>query len=293
MQSYEPGADLTSARHEYESDDEDVDYPPPSNSSQRMSASESTGDHNIDVKITCESRSGELPTDGLIIASNEAGSAWMAGVELGKAVGRVLVNDWMIGEIFVLAAATDRQVVVLASEQETSLPYWAMSTYASKILLFLKPKRVCILDTYPIASYRTATELPMGQIRYLSTNHSETFNEAISPFQPPNLLQNTSAAFIALSYPHSVQTVPTTVFLLPSYQGISEPPAVLQQTSKTKPKELSNWGGEILSVHNLLTCYLGAGDVKYRLNEYHSAIPGSSVFGEKRVKHNRDVEIYI
>ncbi|KAH9956164.1 hypothetical protein BC827DRAFT_1233173 [Russula dissimulans] len=195
--------DTSAHRYAYESDEEDQLNPLSRPSVQRSPR----------ISIQGNTHPGKY-VETVIIASGEVGKAWAQGIQLGKQHAAILVDDSMIGLVY-LPSLSDAAIIV--SEASGTLPTWAMRPYAEAILSIYKPKRILLLDSYPVPTYISSEQLEAHRapVRYLSTRGKTVPSLPAVPFSPPNLIQSTSAAFTsAVALPPS-QTE-AILLLLPS-----------------------------------------------------------------------------
>ncbi|KAF9652500.1 hypothetical protein BDM02DRAFT_3109034 [Thelephora ganbajun] len=203
----DPLADIGPPRHTIESDDEDEFNP--------LSPQRPPPRHDLDFEII---NVGKVTAEALIFASLEAGRVWARGADLGEQLGTISVNKKCVGMIF-NPGWTDAIVVV--SEILTRLPVWAQYPYAEYVLEQLKPTKLLLLDSYAASNYIQSEYFPLHKapVRYLTLGSNIPAPKDFEPFNPPNLVQSTSAAFLALislvrqASPQSSTAV--TLFLFP------------------------------------------------------------------------------
>ncbi|KAF7368956.1 hypothetical protein MVEN_00221900 [Mycena venus] len=199
----DPLADSVPPRHAIESDEEEDEYNP-----LRPQSNLST---TVDVQLVGSVT--PVPVSGLVIATGSVGRYWARGADLGEQIAAVMVNKIQVGLLF---RPSWTKAVVLVSEVTTRLPLWAMHPYASTVLDALQPKSVALLDTYAVSAYISDTRIayPDAPMRFLTTDPSSTSLTSIAqPFAAPNLVQSTSAAFVALRAEHSASA---TLLLIPA-----------------------------------------------------------------------------
>ncbi|THH05952.1 hypothetical protein EW145_g4432 [Phellinidium pouzarii] len=191
-QDIDPLADSIPPRYAYESDEEDefADYP----------VSSSVTAPEVEVKIALGNGSEAVVGQTLIIASGEVGAVWARGAKLGVQTGQVSVDKHAIGLVFRPSWVASS---VIVSEALTRLPVWAMHAYAEAVLNRWKPSKVIIIDGYSTATYISAASIPYHEapLRYLHSSFLKSDLKALSslaPFEPPNLLQSTAAAFLSI-----------------------------------------------------------------------------------------------
>ncbi|KAF5339579.1 hypothetical protein D9611_011454 [Ephemerocybe angulata] len=220
MFSDDPLQDSAAPRYAIESDDEEDEQNPLRIPSAQPPAP-------IAVRIV-----GDPPQDApLLIASARAGAVWARGADLGEQIGAVFVDKIQVGLLF---QPSWTQSTVLVSEAFTLLPLSHMHPYASHILSALRPTAVSLLDTYSVASYASPAPTAgpdSAPLRFLSLPSSPAPPPSLhaQPFQPPNLLQSTTAAFL-LWLRLQEPPVNATLLLLPSRQLPAPPPKTLLPT---------------------------------------------------------------
>ncbi|KAI0045793.1 hypothetical protein FA95DRAFT_1583281 [Auriscalpium vulgare] len=200
----DPLSDTTAPRYAYESDEEEDEHNPLSQSSK--------GPAELDIKIIGLPE-GSSSGGTLVVASGDAGKFWAAGANLGEQKGAAYVNSVSIGMLF---QPLWTKATVVVSEATTLLPIWAMHPYSEAVFNFLKPATVVLLDSYAVPSYVTDRPLSYDDspVRYLLTHGSTSPNPKYAPFEPPNLLQTTSAAFASII--SRTPETSATILLLPS-----------------------------------------------------------------------------
>ncbi|TFK24081.1 hypothetical protein FA15DRAFT_756744 [Coprinopsis marcescibilis] len=172
----------------------------------------------VDISIQ-----GNIEKGGsLVVANTEIGAFWAKGAHLGEQTAAIMVNKIQVGLVF--TPAWTRSTIIV-SESFTRLPLSFMYPYAQKIIEALEPTQVSILDVYsvPIYTSQNPQRIHDAPLRYLCTTESPVASE-LPLFEPPNLLQTTSAAILSIS---SLQSVPVTAILVP-----------LAHVPRPAPKEL-------------------------------------------------------
>ncbi|KZV64261.1 hypothetical protein PENSPDRAFT_174709 [Peniophora sp. CONT] len=239
MNFLDPLADTTAPRYAIESDDEDELNPQLPSQAKRV----------VDIDVKCDpSPDTTLP---LVIATGDAGKVWAAGAPLGQQIGAVFVNGVTVGMVF----AVKGEANVVVSEATTTLPVWAMNAYAARVLELFKPSKVSLLDSYPVPMYISNAPQPFSEapIRYLQT-HSllKPTSGVLEPFTPPNLVQSTSAAFLARLAFTSPST-PASLLLLPSAHMSRPRPADIAPSTSSPHETDDGWPSDMLQeVHTLL-----------------------------------------
>jgi len=231
-------SDLLAPRYAIESDEEEDEINP---------LTKSTDEPPVEVEII---GAKDINSKPLIVASGSAGALWSKGACLGEQIGAVNVNGIQVGLLFSPSWTT---AVVLVSEVLARLPYSTMYSYADCILSTLKPSVVSLLDQYSPSFYIASAQLPYQQapIRYIQSNGSVTYSGNLQPFDPPNLIAATSAAFMTLL---SQNNCPSTLFLLPCPYAQPPPPKILEPVDLSDlHNHLAEWPADKLdSVHLLL-----------------------------------------
>ncbi|KAJ7176508.1 hypothetical protein C8R46DRAFT_38643 [Mycena filopes] len=217
----DPLADNVPPRHAIESDEEEDEYNPlrPGNLPTP-----------IDVKLV--GTVANVPASGLLVATGSIGKYWGRGLQLGEQIAAVMVNKIQVGLLF---QPSWTKSVILVSEVTTRLPLWAMYPYARTVLDALQPKTLALLDTYPVPMYIADVRIAFADapLRYLATDApSSALTSAAEPFAAPNLVQSTSAAFVAL---RAERTSPATLVLVPADQVTPPAPRDLA------PSDFSHW----------------------------------------------------
>jgi hypothetical protein len=160
---------------------------------------------------------------------------------------------------------------VLVSEATIRLPIWAMQTYAQVILKSMSPLRyknltclvlahlqfysLALMDVYPVPGYIASEPTDQAPLRYLSYQTIK-LNTRFKLFEPPNLVQFTSAAFLAsLSLTHP--NLRPTLILLP-YLHIPSPPPIEFERQNFLSPDTPNWSLEMMDiVHTTLFSLVG------------------------------------
>ncbi|KDQ52931.1 hypothetical protein JAAARDRAFT_162445 [Jaapia argillacea MUCL 33604] len=228
----DPLSDTVPSRYAVESDEEDEFNPLVP---QRPAKQATT----ISIQLQ-----GNVSQSGpVIIAIGDAGNSWACGALLGEPSGVVTVNGLQAGSLFTPAWMTG---TVLVSEVTTRLPIWAMHRYAHWILSTLKPSKVSILDTYPVPSYISShpTSVYDAPVRYLCTA-GRLPQGAFQPFDPPNMIQSTSASFMSIL---SIQKVDGTLLLLPSFHVPAPHPAECSQYHLPTSNLSTRWPAHLLQI---------------------------------------------
>ncbi|CAK5274303.1 unnamed protein product, partial [Mycena citricolor] len=182
----DPLADAGPPRHAIESDEEEDEYNP----------LQHTKSHPRKIEIQILGVSERL-SDGLVIAQGTLAKYWARAADLREQVGAVMVNGIQVGLLF---RPSWTRTTVLVSEVTTQLPIWAMNQYAASILDQLQPRKLALLDIYVEPMYVSQKRLayPDANLRYLCTETAaEWMISAADLFSPPNLVQSTSASFVA------------------------------------------------------------------------------------------------
>jgi len=202
----DPLSDSVPPRYAIESDEEEDEINPLRRNLRSQAQEEDT---KVEFNIV-----GDIPKQkALVIASGDAGKFWAKGADLGEQTGSISVNHVQIGLVFNPKWTTS---TIIVSEALSRLPVYAMYSYAKGILDSLIPKSVVILDSYPVPTYVTDEPIVFHEapLRYLTTSEETSFpNQDAELFSPPNLIQSTSASFLAIL---SVSKTSGTLVLLPS-----------------------------------------------------------------------------
>ncbi|VDB88462.1 unnamed protein product [Peniophora sp. CBMAI 1063] len=238
MNFLDPLADTTAPRYAIESDDEDELNPQLPSQAKRV----------VDIDVKCDpAPDTSLP---LVIATGDAGKVWAAGAPLKEQVGAVFVNGVTVGMVFRVEGLAN----VVISEATTTLPVWAMNAYAARVLELFTPSRLSLLDSYPVPMYIDSEPRPFSEapVRYLQTHSLLTTSPDLEPFSPPNLVQSTSAAFLARIAFASPST-PASLLLLPSaHMSYPRPTDIAPSTSSAHETD-DGWPSSMLKeVHGLL-----------------------------------------
>ncbi|KAI0317539.1 hypothetical protein OF83DRAFT_127499 [Amylostereum chailletii] len=239
MNHLDPLGETTAPRYALESDDEEDELNPLSQSNNKPAVP-------LDIQIKCMKESPGLP---LIIAAGDAGKTWARGAKLGEQSGSVFVNNITVGMLFNPSYAA---VNVVVSEATTSLPIWAMHPYAQAIVDFFKPTHVTLLDSYAVPLYISPQPLHFqdAPTRYLSTHGSLSSSSAFQPFEPPNLVQTTSASFVSIMRLASVSSgagkASASLILLPSAHAPRPRPTELQRSLSSANDVDTEWSADVL-----------------------------------------------
>ncbi|KAJ6568456.1 hypothetical protein B0H10DRAFT_1840949 [Mycena sp. CBHHK59/15] len=108
-----------------------------------------------------------------------------------------------------------------------------MHTYARTVVDALQSQSVALLDTYGVPAYIADERIAYtdAPLRYLSTGAPSpalTQKAGAQPFAPPNLVQSTSAAFVALQ---TQRGAPATLVLLPAPHIAPAAPRTLERSN--------------------------------------------------------------
>ncbi|KAF7377769.1 Membrane-bound transcription factor site-2 protease-like [Mycena sanguinolenta] len=241
----DPLADSVPPRHAIESDEEEDEYNP-----LRPETNLATP---IDVQVV--GTVTPVPVAGLVVCTGSIGKYWARGAELGEQVAAVMVNKIQVGLLF---QPKWTKAAVLVSEVTTRLPLWGMHPYARTVLEALKPKSVAYLDTYAVSTYISDSRLayPDAPLRFLTTDTPSTaLTSAAQPFAAPNLVQSTSAAFVALRAEHSASA---TLLLVPAPYVTPPAPRDLAPSDFSHWDDPSPWAPTtVRTAHALLFAALG------------------------------------
>ncbi|KAJ7021034.1 hypothetical protein C8F04DRAFT_1013612 [Mycena alexandri] len=241
----DPLADSVPPRHAIESDEEEDEYNP-----LRPQPNLST---QIDTKLV--GTVANVPAPGLLIATGSVGKYWGRGVQLGEQIAAVMVNKIQVGLLF---QPSWTKSVILVSEVTTRLPLWAMHPYARAVLDAIQPQNIALLDTYAVPSYISDARIAFidAPLRYLTTGAPPSaFTSLAQPFAAPNLIQSTSAAFVAL---RAERMATAALVLVPAEQVTPPAPRDLA------PSDFSHWNdpapwtaAPVRTAHALLSAALG------------------------------------
>ncbi|KAF7304261.1 hypothetical protein HMN09_00827400 [Mycena chlorophos] len=272
-QDVDPLADAVPPRHAIESDDEEDEYNPLHTIHQDP--------NSIDVDLV-----GFQPASGLIVATGDVAGTWARGAQLGEQVGVAAVNKVQVGLLFSPSWA---QVPVLVSEVTTRLPLWAMRPYARAVLDAVQPNKVALLDEYASPAYISGARiLPAdAPLRYLSTDAVPA--TTAQPFAPPNLIQSTSAAFVA----HQAERLQSgTIFLVPA---ASIPPPAPRTLAPSNIARLENssvyWDPTIVgNAHQLLLKTIGT---TTNVPSWTAPPPDKRVLGRARPETEAEFSMYM
>ncbi|KAJ7856669.1 hypothetical protein B0H14DRAFT_2752369 [Mycena olivaceomarginata] len=249
----DPLADSVPPRHAIESDEEEDEYNPLRPQPNLPLA--------IDVQVV--GTVTPVPVLGLVVATGSIGKYWARGAELGEQVAAVMVNKIQVGLLF---RPSWTQAVVLVSEVTTRLPLWGMHLYARTVADALKPKgthrrSVTLLDTYAVSAYISDARIPYldAPLRFLATDApSATLTSSVEPFTAPNLVQSTSAAFVALRAEHSASA---TLLLVPAPHVSPPVPRDLAPSDFSYWNDPAPWAPtSVRTAHALLFAVLGEKD---------------------------------
>ncbi|EIN05532.1 hypothetical protein PUNSTDRAFT_137637 [Punctularia strigosozonata HHB-11173 SS5] len=182
MQS-DPLSDTAALRYQYESDEEEDEPFPLGNPATPEQTAGVSFIGSVD------------PTEHLIVAFGEAGRTWASGADLGEQTGAITVNNIQASFVFVPRWG-ERRVTVIISEPSGSLPLWAMADYARRILTIVQPKRLSLLDIYPVHVYAASEPITIhgAPIRYLALNSPFEPLSGFDAYEPPNLSEVASPA---------------------------------------------------------------------------------------------------
>jgi len=164
------------------------------------------------------------------VATGFVGAYWARGANLGEQVAAVMVDDFQIGLLF---RPSWTRSVVLVSEARVRLPLAALHPYAAAVLDTLQPAIVALLDSYGVPSYISETRIPFldAPLRFLATPAPpRSLTTAAQSFEPPNLVQGASAAFVAL---RAQRASPAALLLVPAPHIASPAPRTLTLSSVT------------------------------------------------------------
>ncbi|KAJ7139042.1 hypothetical protein C8R44DRAFT_763738 [Mycena epipterygia] len=214
----DPLADTVPPRHAVESDEEEDEYNP--------LRPEPSLPKPTDVQIVGDL--APVPAPGLLVATGDVAKYWARGADLGEQIAAVMVDKIQVGLLF---RPSWTHCVVLVSEVATRLPLGAMHPYARSVLDALQPKRIALLDIYAVSAYIADERIPYpdAPLRYLCTDSPvPDLSTAAQPFATPNLVQSTSAAFVALQ---AQRTAPATLVLVPAPHIAPPAPRTLEPSS--------------------------------------------------------------
>ncbi|KAJ7889889.1 hypothetical protein B0H14DRAFT_3081832 [Mycena olivaceomarginata] len=204
----DPLVDSVPPRHGIESDEEEDEYNP------------LRPQPNLPLAIDVQVVGTVTPVPGSI----------GRGAELGEQVAAVMVNKIQVGLLF---RPSWTQAVVLVSEVTTRLPLWGMHLCARTVVDALKPKRWAGRIMFGIQRYSSAIPYLDAPLRFLATDApSATLTSSAEPFAAPNLVQSTSAAFVALRAKHSASVI---LLLVPALHVSPPVPRDLA------PSDFSHW----------------------------------------------------
>ncbi|KAJ7489551.1 hypothetical protein FB451DRAFT_1081218 [Mycena latifolia] len=214
----DPLADTVPPRHAIESDEEEDEYNPlrPQSSIAKP----------VDVEVVGDL--SPVPAAGLLVASSALAKFWARGANLGEQIAAVMVNKIQVGLLF---RPSWTKSVVLVSEVTTRLPLWAMHPYARAVLEALQPSSVALLDTYAVPAYIAEERISYSDapLRYLCTDAPiPALTSSAQLFAPPNLVQATSAALIAL---RAQRAAPATLVLVPAPHIAPPAPRALEPSN--------------------------------------------------------------
>ncbi|KAJ6567564.1 hypothetical protein DFH09DRAFT_1155780 [Mycena vulgaris] len=215
----DPLADTVPPRHAVESDDEEDEYNP-------LQAQPSVPKLPVDVQLVGDL--APIPATGLLVATGDLAKFWARGAGLGEQIAAVMVDKIQVGLLF---RPSWTKSVVLVSEVTTRLPLSAMHPYARAVLDALQPTSVALLDTYAVSAYiaEERTLYSDAPLRYLCTDApAPALKSSAQPFAPPNLVQSTSAAFLAL---RAQRTASAALVLVPSPRIAPPAPRALEPSS--------------------------------------------------------------
>ncbi|KAH7905724.1 hypothetical protein BJ138DRAFT_1017328, partial [Hygrophoropsis aurantiaca] len=250
-QEIDPLGDTLPPRYAIESDDED-EYNPIS------STRESGSSVDLNIRFAGNIKQGS-PS---FIVSGNTGREWARGAKLGEQRGAIYVNEIQIGLLFEPSWVG---AVVLVSEATAKLPLWAMNRYAEAVINHLQPSSVVLLDSYAVHAYISSEPvIPHdAPVRYLADEYASippSSDIKIQLFAPPNLVQYTSAAFMAelslrsIRSPHPTSTI---LILLPSPHIDPSAPASLI-TTQMIPLSNNIWSAQMMQpVQHLMCTFIG------------------------------------
>ncbi|KAJ7471307.1 hypothetical protein B0H11DRAFT_1867928 [Mycena galericulata] len=243
----DPLADSVPPRHAIESDEEEDEYNP-----LRPNPSQST---TKPVVVQLVGDAVSAPAPGLLVATGAVGAYWARGANLGEQVAAVMVDNFQVGMLF---RPSWTKAVVLVSEAKVRLPLAALHPYAAAVLDALQPATVGLLDTYAVPTYIAETRIPFtdAPLRFLATPAPpESITAAAQPFEPPNLLQGASAAFVALRAQH---IAPAALLLVPAPHIAPPAPRALatSSTADVDPTDVPFSPGLVGTAHAALGAIL-------------------------------------
>ncbi|KAK7044825.1 membrane-bound transcription factor site-2 protease-like protein [Favolaschia claudopus] len=240
----DPLAESPAPRHAIESDEEEDEYNP-------LHTQPVTHCAPLDIQIVGNIAS--VPS--LVIATGSVAKYWARGADLGEQVATVAVDKIQVGLLFRPAWT---QAAVLVSEVSTRLPLWAMRAYTRAVLGAIKPTDVALLDAYAASVYISdaRTTFVDAPLRYLSTSApSTTLSSAAQPFATPNLVQSTSAAFVAH---RAEQSASATLLLVPAPHITPPAPRELSSSDYSLSGDTTSWSSaHVRTAHALLFAELG------------------------------------
>ncbi|TFK96522.1 hypothetical protein BDV98DRAFT_576046 [Pterulicium gracile] len=259
-----PLSDAHPPRYAYESDDEDEFDAPSEDVPNPTSTPEP-----LDFKL--RSMGTLTPHESLIIASGDAGKAWVEGAELGEQQGGIYVNDIQVGLLFSRSVA-GKTVTVVISEVTTTLPVHAMHQYAEFVLDQIQPSRISMIDTYSAASYISKKNIDYvnAPVRYM-TSVVDPSSQILSitnfeQYDPPNMIQTTSAAFLSIVAVRSLQdkasAVVSSLILLPSiFLSRSARPALVEIIPGALSRSSEGWHEALMKDVHQVSLGLSMGSV--------------------------------
>ncbi|KAH6904323.1 hypothetical protein BKA70DRAFT_1154447 [Coprinopsis sp. MPI-PUGE-AT-0042] len=217
----DPLKDTLPPRYAIESDEEDEFNPLGPRTTNQAPAP-------IEVQI----QGNVQPGSPLVIATGQVAGLWAKGADLGEQIAAICVNKVQVGLVF---KPTWTQATVIVSETFTKLPFSFMHPYSAKIFEAFQPSAISLLGVYssPTYSSKTPVRLHDAPIRYLSTSECN-LPPSIPPFQPPSLIQETTASFLSLATFNSLHA---TAILVPSSQTPTAPPKELLRSHIEVPVE--------------------------------------------------------
>ncbi|KAF8632646.1 hypothetical protein AX17_004779 [Amanita inopinata Kibby_2008] len=246
----DPLADTVPPRYAIESDEEEDEYNPLSSSAVNPNDNPSA----LSVRIVGNLQKGR----GLMVVSGEGGKYWAKGAKLGQQTGTVQANNVEVGLVF---NPPWTNATVIVSEALNRLPVWAQHGYALRVIDHLEPSRVSLLDTYSATTYITPKPTPVHEapIRYLQTDPKlgPQISAEATPFDPPNLIQSTSASFMSIL---SISKLTSgTLILLPSAHVPPPAPRTILQPDISRVQENSDeWSSRMMNTaQHLLISALG------------------------------------
>ncbi|KAH6905770.1 hypothetical protein BKA70DRAFT_1499864, partial [Coprinopsis sp. MPI-PUGE-AT-0042] len=181
------------------------------------------------------------PGSPLVIATGQVAGLWAKGVDLGEQIAAICVNEGpgpchgrQVGLVF---KPTWTQATVIVSETFTKLPFSFMHPYAAKIFEAFQPS-ACVPIPLDFVSTHTKTPVRLhdARIRCLSTSE-RNLPPTIPPFQPPNLIQETTASFLSLATFATFNSLQAIAILVPSSQTPVAPPKELLRSHIKVPVE--------------------------------------------------------